>query len=569
MARWLRRSADPAAVESLGSSLRVPPLLARLLVQRGWTDPAEAHRFLYPSLDHLHDPYRMLGMRAAVDRLRRAVARGEKILIYGDYDVDGTTAVVLVRKALEMVGGSAGFHIPHRLKDGYGMREEVIERAAQEGVGLIVSVDTGTRAAAVVERAAQLGIDCIITDHHLPDAELPPALALLNPNQPGCPYPEKNLSGVGVAFKLAQALLGGLDWTPQRRQKVLASMLRLVAIGTVADVVPLVGENRTIVKFGLDGLARPVNVGLKALLSSAGFREGRTPTAGEVAFRVAPRLNAAGRMDTAADVIELFTVAAPARAGEIAEKLNGLNATRQQAEADIVEQALAAWPEGLPADQASVVAAGESWHRGVIGIVASRLVDRFHRPTLVVSIDPEEGVAYGSGRSIRGFHLLEALESMHGLFIRHGGHRQAAGFSLAAERVDELRRRFEEYARDRLTAEDFIPEIHIDADVSFAEITDENMALLGRLEPYGFGNPEPVFAALGVSVSSEPRVLKEKHLKLSLRQNGRTLGAVGWRMAEAAAGLTAGAVLDAAFTVEPDQYWGGWQLVLRDLIPRR
>src|SRR5712692_1382178 len=421
MARWLRSSPDPALVASLGRELRIPEMVARLLVLRGAADAEQAHRFLYPALSHLYDPYRMLGMSAAVERIRRAIARGEKILIYGDYDVDGTTSVVLLRKAIELAGGQAGFFIPNRLKDGYGMREEVIEHAAREGVQVIVSVDTGIREGAAIERANQLGIDTIITDHHLPDAAVPRALAVLNPNQPGCDYPDKNLCGVGVVFKLAHALLASLEWTPARLEKVLESMLRIVAIGTVADVVPLVGENRTIVKFGLNALRRPVNPGLKALLASAGFADGRAPTAGKIGFWLAPRINAAGRMDTATDVIELFTVSDPQRAAELAAKLGDLNTDRQQTEAAIIEQILESLPDGVEPGAASLVVAGEGWHRGVLGIVASRLVERFYRPTLVISIDRADGVAHGSGRSIRGFHLLEALESISDLFLRYGG----------------------------------------------------------------------------------------------------------------------------------------------------
>ena len=565
MARWLRLPADAALAGSLARELALPPLLARLLVLRGVTDPAAGHRFLRPSLSDLHDPGRMSGMGAAVERLRRACARGEKILIYGDYDVDGTTAVVLLRKAIELAGGHADFHVPHRLRDGYGMREEVIERAAREEVRVIVSVDTGIREAAVVERGNALGIDSIITDHHLPEAALPPALAVLNPNQPGCDYPDKNLSGAGVAFKLAQALLGSLDWPAARREKVLLSLLRLVAIGTVADVVPLVGENRTIVKFGLDGLRYAVNPGLKALLASAGFAAGRIPTAGEVAFRVAPRLNAAGRMDTASAVIELFSVAEAERAAALAARLDGLNSDRQHTEARMLDHAVemvAAKP--LPP---LLVVSGEGWHRGVMGIVASRLVERFQRPTFVVSIDSESGFAHGSGRSIPPFHLLESLESVAELFLRFGGHRQAAGFTLEAVRVDELRQRLEAYAAQRLTAEDFVPELRIDADLPLADIADQTMHALAALEPHGYGNPGPLFAAHGLTLSSEPRILKEKHLKLALRQDGRTLSAIGWRMAEHAAGLATGYMLDAAFTVEADDYRGGWQLVLKDLQP--
>jgi len=566
MARWLRSHPDPALVDSLARELRIPALVARLLALRGIADPEQGDRFLRPALSHLHDPYRMLGMRNAVERLRRACAGQEKILIYGDYDADGTTAVVLLRKAIELAGGSSDFYVPHRLKDGYGMREEVIEHAARHGVQVLVSVDTGIRAGPVVARGNELGIDSIITDHHLPDRAPPPAFAVLNPNQPGCEYPEKNLCGVGVAFKLAQALLGGLEWPPARLEKVLLSMLRVAAIGTVADVVPLVGENRILVRFGLDGLRRPVNPGLKALMATAGFAEGQAPTAGRVAFWVAPRLNAAGRMDTANTVIELFSVPDPQRAAELAARLDGLNTDRRQAEDMILRQALETLPERLDPDVRSLVVAGEAWHRGVIGIVASRLVERFHRPTLVISMEPETGLATGSGRSIRRFHLLEALESMRDLFVRHGGHRQAAGFSLPIERVDELRRRFEDYARGRLAAEDCEPELQIDADLAFSDINDQTMAQLDLLEPHGFGNPEPVFAAQGLKLSTEPKVVKEKHLRLVVRQEGRNLTAMGWNMSERAAGLSVAAPVDAAFRVEWDDYYGEWRLILKDLV---
>lgn len=570
MARWLRPTADPALVSSLACQLQIPEPLARILVLRGLADAEQAHRFLHPSLSHLHDPFRLLGMRAAVERIRRACARGEKILIYGDYDVDGSTAVVLLRKAIELAGGQADFYIPHRLRDGYGMREEAIEEAARRGVQLIISVDTGIREAAVVERARQLGMDTIITDHHLPDAaspEVPGALAVLNPNQPGCDYPEKNLCGVGVVFKLTHALFGSLGWPAARLERMLESALRIVAIGTVADVVPLTGENRTIVKFGLDALRRPVNPGLQALLDSAGIARGQAPTTGEIAFWLAPRLNAAGRMDTANDVVELFTASDPQRAAEIAARLNSLNAQRQQAEKSILGEVLEDLPDGPDAEARCLIVAGEGWHRGVLGIVASRLVERFYRPTVVISIDPEEGVVYGSGRSIRPFHLLEALESMSELFLRFGGHRQAAGFSLPTERLPEFRSRFDAHAAARLTADDCIPEFRIDADLALAEITDSNMRALASLAPYGFGNPEPVFAAAGLKLSSEPRVLKDKHLRLALRQHGPSIAAVGWNLGNRAAELHAGALVDAAFTVEPDDYSGAWRLVLKDLVP--
>src|SRR5579863_8743260 len=325
---------------SLAAALGITTPAAKVLCHRGLADPQAAGRFLRPSLDDLLDPLTLRDMPRAVERLRQAIRGGEKILIYGDYDVDGTTSVVLLTKAIELAGGAAEFHVPHRLKDGYGMRPEVVERAAEEGVRLIVSVDTGIRAAEVVRRANELGIDVIVTDHHLPEEELPPALAVLNPNRPDCDYPEKNLCGVGVAFKLVQALLARVDWPADKLRRILESFLKLVAIGTVADVVPLTGENRIIVKHGLNGLRAVRNPGLRALLDVAGFTGALIPTATQVAFRVAPRMNAAGRMASANDVIELFLTGDAVRAHTIAEQLHALNTERQKTEAEIVETIL-------------------------------------------------------------------------------------------------------------------------------------------------------------------------------------------------------------------------------------
>jgi len=573
MARWLSSTADPEQVRCLAGQLAIPEIVARVLVGRGYSDPEQAHRFLNPSLSHLHEPYRMHGMREAVERLRRACSQREKILIYGDYDVDGATAVVLLRKAIDLAGGQADFHIPHRLKDGYGMREQVIEHAARENIRLIISVDTGIRESDVVSRANGLGIDTIITDHHLPDsaAEVPAAVAVLNPNQPGCDYPDKNLCGVGVAFKLAHALLGSLGWSASRLEALVRSLLRVVAIGTVADVVPLTGENRTIVKFGLEGLARPVNHGLRALLSIAGFGNGRPPNAGNIAFWLAPRLNAAGRMDTASQVIELFSAVDAESATLIAGRLDRLNADRQQAEATIVNDILATFA-GESAESTSgrmaLFCVGERWHRGVLGIVASRLVERFCRPAIVLSIEPEEGLAYGSARSIPGFHLLRALESMAELFVRFGGHRQAAGFTIEVERLSQFRRRFQDYAAETLTAADCIPVIAVDGAITLPEITGWTMDALARIEPCGAGNPEPLFAATGLALAGPPRLLKEKHLRLNLLQKGRCMQAVGWNMAGRIAELQTGGALDAAFQPERDDFNGGWRIKLKDFVMR-
>src|SRR5690242_14098677 len=335
-ARWLFPSLDRKEVEELARELGIGVPAASVLCGRGVHDAASARRFLCPSLDDLHDPLALRGMDCALERLTRAIRDHEKILIYGDYDVDGTTSVVILKRAIELSGGTAEFHVPDRLKDGYGMRPEVVEAAAARGVSLIISVDTGIRAAEVVRRARELGIDVIITDHHLPEAELPPALAVLNPNRTDCDYPEKNLCGVGVAFKLVEGLLGTLGWPAEKLRRVLESFLKLVAIGTVADVVPLTGENRIIVKHGLAGLRDVRNPGLRALLDVAGFTGGSAPSATQVAFRIAPRMNAAGRMATANDVIELFLTRDPERARVLAGQLHALNTDRQKTEAEII-----------------------------------------------------------------------------------------------------------------------------------------------------------------------------------------------------------------------------------------
>ena len=577
--RWKFANPDSALVERLQAEAGIGPLLARLLVIRGITTESDARHFLSPSLELLHSPYLMRGMQAAVERISSAIANHETVLIYGDYDVDGTTAVVVLKTAIELSGGTADFHVPHRIKEGYGIKDDVIERAAAAGVRLVISVDTGIRAFQAAETARRVGLDLIVTDHHLPEANegVPNALAVLNPNQAGCDYPCKALCGAGVAFKVAQALFAKFkDQADQAR--LVPSFLKMAAMATIADAVELTGENRVIAKLGLEGLRRPVNGGLKALMEVAGLAgAARALGAGDVGFRLGPRINAAGRMDVARDVIELFTSKDQQRCREIALKLDQLNAERQKEEARIVaeiEAQLAAEPD--LAKKFCLVFDGEGWHRGVVGIVASRVVEKTGRPALVVAREGEE--SHGSGRSIAALHLLQALESCRDLFTRFGGHQHAVGFALPSLHLPELKLRLNKYAQDALSAQDLTPQLDIDAEVPLLAVTPALLEDLGKLEPYGQGNPEPVFASRGVSLVVPPRIIKEKHIKLRVNQkrpdvkNSLTYEAVGWRMAQKlqAEPVQPGEQLDLAYTVTMNRHpdFGGLELSLEDFKRR-
>ena len=567
--KWTLAETATADVVALAAALKIRPATAKVLCARGLSEPAAARRFLNPSPADLHDPFLLKDMRAATARLARALEQQEHILLYGDYDVDGTSALVVLKKTLDLAGGITTCHVPHRIRDGYGMKNDAVEDAAALGVKLIVSVDTGIRANQVVQHAAGLGIDVIVTDHHLPEAELPPAVAVLNPNRPDCAYPEKNLCGAGVALKLADALLATLGWEQPRRERLVDSLLKLVAIATVADVVPLIGENRVIVKRGLDGLRSVANPGLRALLDVAGIENGAAPSARQVAFQIAPRINAAGRMASASDIVDLFTTNDAARARSLAAQLDELNQDRRETEDGIrqaiLEQCLA---HPVTDDDAALVFAGEGWHRGVVGIVASRVVERFHRPAFVLGLD--NGVAHGSGRSIRVFHLLDALESMPELFSKFGGHRQAAGVTMEAARVEEFRERFRAYAATRLTAADFEPEIEIDAEIGFDEITGDAVAELLNLAPFGFGNPLPTFVLRGTEVAAPPDIKSDKHLFLRLKSGSRQLRAKAWNLAERANEFAPGTRLDIVFQFEDDAYsaargYAPWQAIVKDV----
>jgi single-stranded-DNA-specific exonuclease len=563
--RWEMEPCDEAATSTLAAALNIDPAVARLLCQRGFSDPERARRFLHPSLDHLHDPLLLADMSVAIERIMAAIARRERIGIHGDYDVDGITSTVILRRALELLGGDVVHFIPERLKDGYGLQPAAIERLHADGVALVISVDCGIRGADAARRARELGVDLIITDHHEPDTELPPALAVINPKRADCRYPDKYLAGVGVALKLVQALCRRAG-----REQLMPGFIKVAAIGTLADVVPLVGENRVIAKLGLELLSKgPHKIGLRSLIEVCGL-SGKTIDSYHIGFMLAPRVNAAGRMSTPDIATRLLLAQDESLADDVRQlalQLDTENVRRQEEEAEILAAAKKVVQTDPEVGARSVlVVAGDGWHRGVIGIVASKLVDAFHRPAIVLSV--EDGIAHGSCRSIPKFDMLGALERCAHLLTRFGGHKQAAGLALEAARIKELRLAVNAVADDTLGPEDLMPRLRIDGGLTFRGITGGVAAGVAALAPFGAGNPRPIFAARGVEIIDGPRKLKERHLKMALKQDGRIFRAVAWRAAERHDYLTdhKGA-LDVAFSLEQNQYNGETyvELTLADL----
>lgn len=590
---WVVASQASAAATKLAKDLGLPNAISRLLVSRGFDTAEATQTFLHPSLLQLHDPYLMLGMHPAVTRLRAALAAAEPILIYGDYDADGTVATVLLKTALDRTASTMGvvadvrYHIPHRIREGYGMLDSRIEAAAAEGVRLVVSVDTGIRAFAAAVEAKRVGLDLIVTDHHLPDGAegMPEALAVLNPNQPLCPYPYKDLCGAGVAFKLAQALLEStvLDEAERTRlrEKTLPSFFKLLAIATIADAVPLTGENRAIVSLGLTELRKPSQAGLRFLLELAQIDTTRPISATDIAFRVAPRINAAGRMDIASDVVEMFLAKDVTAARTLAEKLHRLNDERRATEAEAlrsieaqIDAQIQAMADTLPPcfvlDDAGSATA---WHRGVIGILASRVVDRTARPAIVLT--HEDGFAYGSGRSVSGFHLLDAITNAHEqgaepLFSRFGGHAHAVGFSMPSGRVADLRERLVKFALEHQDGAPVVEELECDTEVRLEELTPTFFTALQELGPFGIGNAEPVFLTRGVKLATALKVIKDRHLRLTVEDvaSGVRFGGMVWsRRTDWAAvaqreAWAPGDLLDLAYRLRRNWHpdFGGWEL---------
>ncbi len=561
MNRWKIQKHNFDEVRRLANALKVQPIVAALLISRGFETEEKAVEFLNPNYENLHDPYLLKGMREAVARILNAIEAGEKILIWGDYDVDGTTGTVVLRKGLEILGAETGFHVPHRFTEGYGLNIPALETAKEKGFSLVITVDCGIRSFEPLIWAKANGLDVIVTDHHLSDEIRgnPPSVAVVNPNQTGCEYPDKNLAGVGVAFKLIHALL-----KEKGREKIAKGFLKVVAIGTIADVMKLTGENRTIVKIGLEDLPKAHNFGLKALMEVADCNSEMTSY--DIGFRIAPRINAAGRMDAARHVVELLEADTFETARSLAEMLDSRNRERQKVQQEITKLAFFE-TEGITGKN-FVVVAGEGWHRGVIGLAASRIAEKIYRPTIVISL--ENGIGHGSARSISNYHLLNGLDSCAELFEQYGGHAAAAGMKIREENIEKLQERLDQHASENLSPEDLIPEVKIDALVSSKSLNLDLVEDLKKLEPFGMGNPKPVFSTKNLLLSDEPFVMKEKHLRLKLRdENGKLLEAVWWDGVDKSREQTLKphSRIELAYTPEANTWNGNTrlQLVVKDL----
>ncbi len=531
--RWIERGVSDQQVQALAQELGILPLTARALVGRGLEQPAAAREFLHARLNALPDPDLLPDMEVAVGRLVEALTKGERIAVHGDYDVDGITGTALLVETLRAFGAQVEYHIPLRMKDGYGLSGEAINRAAQAGCSLVLSVDCGVSAHAEAELAAELGIDLIVTDHHQPPPQLPQCLALVNPHLPANRFPWPDLAGVGVAFFVLVSLRRRLrenGWFSQRVEPDLRQSLDLVALGTIADMVPLAGVNRMLVRFGLNLLDAGQRPGVAALKRVADVSQ---VSCGSVGFRLAPRLNAAGRLEDAALGVQLLLDEGGRSVEELAAHLDRCNRERQQLEEETLHRAIELVREqgGSPF---SLVLAQEGWHPGVIGIVASRLVERFYRPTVMIAV--EGGSGKGSARSIHGFHLFEALGSAAGHLNTFGGHAAAAGLALDASAIDSFRADFEQVARRNLQQQDLLPRIEHDGEVRLSELDQVVVEQLTELAPFGIGNPQPVFVSRGLVVD-RPQVVGEKHLRFSVLDGMVRLGCIAFGMAERFAAL--------------------------------
>jgi single-stranded-DNA-specific exonuclease len=549
-ARWiLPKAPDEEAVQALMTALSLPEIVCRLLLIRGYVSAEEAKLFLRPKLDRLHDPFAFLSMDKAVARLARAVREQELVFIHGDYDVDGICSTTILTRVIRGLGGKAMPFIPRRIEDGYDLSDAGVDAAMAASAKVVVTCDCGTGAVAPIARLCGSGIDVIVTDHHLPSGDLPDCLAILNPKRSGDGYPDKDLAAVGVTFKLGLALareLGASD-------NFVWAMLDLVALATVADVAPLRGENRVFVRYGLKMLAETRNIGMRALLRASGL-DGKQLTAGRIGFILAPRLNAAGRLGHAIRGVELLLTDDEHQANIIARELEELNQRRQDIDRATLEQAREKVLAMDLDEMFSIVLADDSWHPGVIGIVASRLVEEFGRPAVLIALSGDQGK--GSGRSIPKFDLHGALGKAKDLLVRYGGHRVAAGVTIARDMVPDFAARFNEIAHSVLTPADLVPEIRVDLEVSIDGMDGRLESLFRHFEPFGIGNPTPVLLARNVVIARPPRAVGKDGLKIVLDTGTGSLDAIGWGLAGRAAEFQPGTKVDVAFRLERDDYRG-------------
>lgn len=561
---WVPPAApDAAGVAALAASLKLPEEVCALLWLRGVRDDGSATRFLRPRLEQLHSPAGFLGMEEAVERLTRAVEQGETILVHGDYDVDGMCSTALMVRTLGALGGRALPFIPRRVEDGYDLGEAGVRAALEAGATVVLTCDCGTSALEPVAALAASGVDVIVSDHHLPGGALPECLAVLNPRQPDCGYEDKDLAAVGVAFKLALALtrrLGG-------NENLVLGMLDLVALATVADIAPLRGENRVMVRYGLRMLGETRNHGLRALIRASGL-DGKPLTAGRIGFILAPRLNAVGRLGHALRGVELLLADNEHEANVIARELEELNRDRRELDQRTLDEARR-MVDSLDLDETyGLVLAREGWHPGVIGIVASRIVEDTARPTILVALRDGEGK--GSGRSIPAFDLHGGLGECRHLLRRFGGHRAAAGVTVEESALPAFAARFNEVARQRLTPADLVREIRVDLERPLAAGSGELERLLRHFEPFGVGNPAPVLVSRSVRIAGRPRVVGSDGLKLRLADGDGEIDALGWGMGWMARELAEGALVDVAYRLERDEFRGVERLQARlvDLVRR-
>ena len=545
---WMLQPALPEAA-TLAAELGIPVPIAQVMVNRKILTAEAARAFLYGNLDGLHDPYLMKDMAKAVDRIQQAIARGEKILIFGDYDVDGVLSVVMLFKALTSLGAAVEYFIPERLTDGYGIKEHHVEIPVRRGTGLVISVDCGIKALEFTAQAKEKGVDVIITDHHRPGETLPAAAAILNPILEDSGYPDRDLAGVGVTFKLIQALL-----EKSGKAAGLPHYMKLVCIGTVADVAALKGENRLFVKYGLKGLGNVTNTGLKSLIDACGLGKRRI-SEGDLGFRIGPRINAAGRMGMTDLAVRLFFCDSIEESLSLVQQLEELNSKRQKTEEKIFQAAKEKIEEGsLDQKYKCIVLGSEEWHRGVIGIVASKLKDTFHRPVLLFAY--ENGKACGSGRSISDVPLIELLDECKHLFLSYGGHRLAVGCTLPVDRMEAFKETLNTLAATRIGDEALKRKIRIDSPLSFSDIDSGFLGYFSLLVPFGVGNPKPIFVTEGVEILSAPQILQRKHLKFLARQNGRVFEVMGWDKADWSHLLRRGGRADLAYSILVSEYLG-------------